>query len=336
MRRLWSSAVELLGRREPADGLALFRIAVGLCMLYSIGSMAAAGLDQVFWVDAADGGMLELRSGDHWLIRALGGPRAPVIGALVPLGLLLALLVTVGAGGRVVLLIAGQVYQAIVRSDPTIIGGYDLLIGNALWILFLAGATATLSVDARLRRGSWRPAVEIAAWPRYLLILQILAVYTTTGLSKLGVPWTPAGGFSALYWVFQEPTWRRFDMGWTAAAPAVLVLQVATALTWIWEISAIFLLLFYYYRATPARPGRLRALCVRRDLRLGFVAIGVALHLSILLTLNVGPFSWISVAYYLNLFHPDELRALARRRPLRAGGEDPAHMDSIPGGRDPR
>ena len=33
---------------------------------------------------------------------------------------------------------------------------------------------------------------------------------------------------------------------------------------------------------------------------------------------------------------PDELRALARRRPLRAGGEDPAHMDSIPGGRDPR
>lgn len=338
MRRLWAAAVALLSRREPAHGLALFRIAVGLCMLYSILSMAAAGLDRVLWVDVADGGMLHLGAGNHWLLRALGGPRAEVVGALVPAGALLAVMVTVGLGGRLTLLVAGQLYQAIIQTNPTINGGYDHLIGNALWLLFLAGATATLSLDARLGYGRWRREVAIAAWPRYLAIFQILTVYTTTGLSKLGVPWTPVGGFSALYWVYQEPTWRRFDMTWLAEAPAVVALQLATALTWIWEISAILLLLFYFYRATPARPGRLRALCQRRDLRLGFVAIGVAVHLGILLTLNVGPFSWISLAYYICLFQPDELRALAGRprpRPLQATPERP-HMDAIPAAADPR
>jgi len=316
--RLWRAFVALVDQREPAEGLALFRIAIGLVMIYSIASMVVAGLDRVFWVDAADGGMQAL-GGDHWLLTAIGGPTAAVIGALVPLGLVLGALVAVGAGGRLTLLAAAQVYAALVRANPTIIGGYDHLITNALWLLFLGGATATLSVDSRLRSGHWRrPGAMIAAWPRYLAVFQLLVVYTTTGLNKLGVPWTPVGDFSALYWVYQEPTWRRFDMSFSADPVPYFVLQVATAVTWFWEVSAVLLLLFFYYRTTRGRSGRLRALALRWDFRLAFVAVGVSLHVGILLTLNVGPFSWVSLAYYLCLFHPEELAAWGRRPVLAA------------------
>ncbi|MEZ4448212.1 MAG: hypothetical protein R3B09_01950 [Nannocystaceae bacterium] len=326
LRRRWAALVALCGRREPAHGLALFRIAVGLSMLYALISMAWSGLDQVFWVDTADGGMFDHRP-DHWLLAALGGRTAAVIGGLVPVGIGLAVCVTLGLGGRPVLLCAGQVYQALVRAGPLVTGGYDLLIGDALWLLLLAGASRSLSLDARIRRGTWAPAIDIAAWPRYLAIFQILTVYTTTGLHKQGPPWTPIGGFSALYWVFQEPTWRRFDLSFTASVYPLT--QIATAVTWLWEISALLLLVFYYYRETAERPGRIRAWMQRRDLRVAFVAIGVPLHLGILILLNVGPFSLISLAYYLCLWHPDEL-ARGGRRLLRVtpavdkGGAAPA------------
>ncbi len=317
MTRLWSAFVALTSRQEPALGLAIFRIAIGLVMLYSIASMVAAGLVDVLWIDAADGGMQQLR-GNHWLLHALGGPTAAVMRTLVPVGLLLSLLVAVGAGGRLTLLAAAQVYAAIVRANPTIIGGYDHLITNALWLLFLGGASLTLSVDSRLRCGRWqRSNATLAAWPRYLAVFQLLVVYTTTGLNKLGVPWTPFGDFSALYWVYQEPTWRRFDMGFSAEPIPYFLLQVATALTWFWEVTAILLLVFFYYRSTSERSGRIRALVLRRDLRLGFVAVGIVVHTGILLTLNVGPFSWVSLAYYLCFFHPNEVIAFGRK--LRLG-----------------
>ncbi len=329
MIRAWLAFVALVDRREPAEGLALFRIAVGLVMIYSIASMVVAGLDHVLWVDAADGGMQVLR-GDHWLLALLGGPTAAVLSLLVPAGLVLAALVVCGAGGRLTILAAAQVYAAIVRANPTIIGGYDHLITNALWLLFLGGASATLSIDARLRSGHWRrPQATVPAWPRYLAVFQLIAVYTTTGLNKLGVPWTPVGDFSALYWVYQEPTWRRFDMTWSAEPFPYFMLQVATAVTWVWEVSAVLLLLFFYFRATPERPGRLRALALRWDFRRGFVAIGVLLHVGILLTLNVGPFSWVSLAYYLCFFHPDELVAWGGRLGL-AARPSPSSLDSRP------
>jgi hypothetical protein len=37
-----------------------------------------------------------------------------------------------------------------------------------------------------------------------------------------------------------------------------------------------------------------------------FVVIGVMIHLGILLFLEVGPFSWITLSFYLCLYHPDE------------------------------
>jgi hypothetical protein len=63
-------------------------------------------------------------------------------------------------------------------------------------------------------------------------------------------------------------------------------------------------------------------LLLRWDLRKPFVLVGVGLHLGILLTLEVGPFSLVSLAYYLALFSPDDREAL--RVWWRARGATPA------------
>src|SRR5690606_29786998 len=228
LARPWAAWVQLLSIREPGTTLAWFRMAVGGVMLYSLLSMIAADLVEVMWVDAKHGGLITL-SARHWLVQLLGGRTVATAWTLVGGGLLLATLVGLGLGGRLTVLLALQVYYALTSASGVVTGGYDTMIVNALWLLFLARSTATLSLDCRLRTGRWVSDERVPAWPRYLVILQLVVVYTTTGLHKLSPVWTPGGDSSALYWVFQEPTWRRFDMTWTASVFPLT--QLATAVT---------------------------------------------------------------------------------------------------------
>ncbi|MCA9707359.1 MAG: HTTM domain-containing protein [Myxococcales bacterium] len=301
MRRLWSAWVALLSVREPATSLARFRIALGLVVLYSLLSMVAADLVEVMWVDFDHGGLQTLDA-RHWLVRALGGRTPTTAWTLVGAGLGLGALLVVGLGGRLTALGLLQVYYAINTAKGTLTGGYDTLITNALWLLVFAQSTATLSLDCRRRTGRWTSDEPVPAWPRYLLILQLLVVYGTTGLYKLSPVWTPGGDYSALYWVFQDPTWRRFDM--TLTASIYPLTQLATAVTWWWEVLTPLMLVVYWARHTAARGGRLRRALNRYDLRKPWAAIGIGLHLGILAMLNVGPFSWISMSYYLCLIPP--------------------------------
>ena len=73
---------------------------------------------------------------------------------------------------------------------------------------------------------------------------------------------------------------------------------------WWWEVLAPLLLVVYWARHTAARGGRVRRALNRFDLRIPWAAIGISLHLGILVLINVGPFSWISLAYYLCLVPP--------------------------------
>src|SRR5690606_34525291 len=110
----------------------------------------------------------------------------------------------------------------------------------------------------------------------------------------------------------------RFDMA--VVADLYWLTQIATAVTWHWEQLTPILLLFFYYRYTPERPGRLRRWLGRWDLRKPWAAIGAGLHLGILVLMNVGPFSLISVAYYVCLWRPDEWAALSERLQQRLAG----------------
>lgn len=301
MKRLWSAWVTLLSTRELGTSLARFRIAVGLVILYSLLSMIAAELVEVMWIDASYGGLQTL-STQHWLVGVLGGRTPQTAWILVGSGLVLGGLLVLGLGGRLTALCALQVYYGLTSAKSTLAGGYDTLITNALWILVFAESTATLSLDCRRRTGRWTSDRLVLAWPRYLLILQLLVVYGTTGLYKLSPVWTPGGDYSALYWVFAEPTWRRFDMAWTASVFPLT--QLATAVTWWWEVLSPLMLVVYWARYTADRGGRVRRALNRFDLRKPWALVGIGLHLGILVLLNVGPFSPISLSYYLCLIPP--------------------------------
>ncbi|HSN99634.1 MAG TPA: hypothetical protein VLS89_15170, partial [Candidatus Nanopelagicales bacterium] len=272
--RWWSSWVRLLDRREPGDAIALFRIAVGLVILASLVPLVVHDLVGDIWVDRRFGGYRALGSGPA-LVEWLGGPRPDVIWGLTYATISLAAALVLGLGGRLTAFLTLQGYIALHRLNHNASGSSDLLVTNALWLLLLARSTATLSLDCRIRTGRFRSDELISAFPRYLGVLQLVALYSTTGLQKVSVYWFPAGYWSALYYIFQQPSWQRFDMAW--AAKIYPITQFATATTWIWEVSAPLLLFIFYFRYTADRGGRLRRWMNRFDLRKPWMATGVML-----------------------------------------------------------
>jgi hypothetical protein len=311
MKGWWAAWVALLSRQEAGTTLALFRIATALVVLYSLMSIAAAGLVEVLWVDEAYGGYRSLPT-NRWVLRALGGANPSAIWALWSISFVGAVAMLAGLGGRgpIAALVLAYPPLATVNGDAS--GGYDLMIGTALFLLLLGRANATLSIDCRRSTGHWTSDELVMAWPRYIVVFQLVIIYTSTGLHKLSADWVPGGGQAALYWVFQDPTWNRYDIR-ELAATWYGVTQVATLVTWCWEVGTVAMLAVFYFRYTADRPGRVRAAFNRFDLRKPWALVGVGLHIGILILLEVGPFSWISLSYYLCLWSPDEIRSVLGR-----------------------
>ena len=310
MIRLWRSFLALLERREPATGLALMRVAAGLNILYILLPMLWTGVADALLVDVAHGGMRDLPD-PQWLVAWCGGTTPEGIHRLFALGLGAGAALTLGVGGRVVAFAALQAMIAIFSVNPGSGGGHDRLLTNALWLLVLASSTSTLSVDCWLRTRRFTSARLVAAWPRYLAVYQLVIMYCTTGVQKVGADWMPWGGWSAIYSALLLPNWRRFEMGWVGwVYPAT---QLATLSTWIFEVGAFVWLLALWYRDTRERPGRLRATFNRLDVRAIWALVGLGLHLNIWLFMEVGPFSPVTLSFYFCLWHHDEYAALVRR-----------------------
>ena len=306
MRKLWLRWVGRIAHTEPATPLALFRIAVGLVLLYTHLTMLWSG-SVVIWIHRDHGGIHPL-SAQQWLIGWLGGPSADTIHGLIAVGLVAAVTLIVGLFGRLSALVGLQVSLALFSLLPASGGGHDRLITNALWILLLAGSTTTLSLDARIRTGRWRTDTPVSAWPRYVLLFQLCLVYTVTGIHKLGSSWFPWGDYSAVYYAMLTPNWARYDVvsaDWIAWIYPLT--QVGTAVTWIWEVSFPMVLLWLWWRHTADRGGRLRAFARRVDLRVLYAVVGLVMHGSLFFLMELGPFSFITLSFYVAMWHHDEL-----------------------------
>lgn len=312
-RRWWIRWVELLDRRETGEILAVFRILAGLSLVATVADVVLAGAVDVIWIDAADGGYRHLGRTSSWLIDLLGGPSPEVVWMLVGVAILGGLFLAVGLGGRITALACAQAMLALSMINSHTKGSYDALLSNALWLLVLADSTATWSLDARLRTGRFCTDREVPAWPRYLAIVQIVVMYFFNAIQKVSASWTFAGGFSALYYILQQPTWQRFDHGW--AASVYPLTQVATAITWFFELFSPLLLLVLWFRATADRPGRIRRRFNRFDLRIPFAVTGFLLHAGIYALMDVGTFSFIVLSFYPCLFSPADLRRLTLAQP---------------------
>lgn len=310
---VYEAFLGLLDRKEPAVSLALFRAALGLCTLSLVGTAVLRGLVDVIWIDKRYGGYRSIDP-SHPLLDLAGGATPTVAWSCALLALLGGVLVFLGLFGRWSAFLTLMAVNFLIHLNGEVASGYDRLLANGLWLLVLSSSTTTLSLDCRLRTGSFTSAREVKAWPRYLAIFQIVVVYWIAGLNKVGAAWTPAGGFSAIYYILMQPDWQRFDMRFLAWIYPLT--QLGTALTWLWELSWPLVLLWFWARAPSSseRPaGRVRRALARFDLRLLYLCVGVVMHTLTWMTMEVGPFSFISMSFYLCLVKPEEwARVFAR------------------------
>ncbi len=165
---------------------------------------------------------------------------------------------------------ARRLLTASLLGPPAISGGSDLLLQTSLFTLGLSDCTRTLSLDARIRTGSFVSADLVPAWPRQLALWQLCVMYGATGMQKLvSTAWLPTDDFSALYQICRARIGQDFRRSMLDAQGAfVIPAAIATALTISWEIT--FPLVLF----------------VRR-LRVPFALVGLALHLGIWVTMEV-------------------------------------------------
>lgn len=308
----WTRFVGAASATSSATSFSLFRLGMGLAMWHALGPVVWRGLVPVLWFDRADGGLLPLGQGT-WVVSLLGGPHPAQVWTLVALALVSATGLVLGVGGRPIALLALWSSSGLTDDNPYAGGSYDMLMANGLWLLVLGGGDQTLSVTARLRTGRWWPRVEVWSAPRWLAAYQLILMYCATGFQKLSAYWVPGGESSALYYILQQTEWQRRPMEWVA--PLYPLTQLATTITWLWEVTAPVWLLALWYAATPERGGVLRTWFHRLGVRWIYLLTGLVMHGVIFATMDVGPFSFLSTVFYATLVLPDEWERWLRRAP---------------------
>lgn len=298
MRAAWARWVTICTEREQASSQALVRIALGAVVL--LDSLRALGSEatDVLRLAASDGGITPGRH-LHWLVELLGGHEPGVVHALGVAAVVAAAALTIGIGGRWSALVLLQVMLAIKSLSTATSGSYDLVIANGLWLLVLSSSTATLSVDCRIRTGSWTSRRLVYAFPRYLMVAQIVLIYTATGLGKRGTGWY--WPYDGLHYSLLRVGYPRFEMPWLGEV--ALLTRLGTAVTWYWE--TLFGVLGLWFVAWHGWIGDRAATWARRnDLRPVWLGVGVMLHVGIWATMDIGPFSGATLAFYLAFVEP--------------------------------
>lgn len=296
--RLWSRWVELCARQERAEVIALVRIGGALAALHHVGSVVASGALEQVW---ARGGVAKI--GSSWL-DLVGGPTLENVSLVANVFLVAATCLLFGLATRPAAIVAWLTCRVLVRLNGSAGGSSEELITHTLLLLAVARSGGALSIDARVFGERSTP-----AWPRWVMTLQLVLMYTTTAMQKVSSSWVPGGPADALWYIYQEPQWTRIDI---TRMPWIFPLtQVATLGTWLFELAAPVLLVAAWARETGRR--------WKVDLRAWFLLYGVALHIVVHATMSVGAFSIATLALYPSAWSPDDLarlRARLLRRPL--------------------
>ncbi|MGC6493238.1 MAG: hypothetical protein ACON5B_10415 [Myxococcota bacterium] len=313
MTQRWRRLVTGLQTRETGEAVALFRIAMAVTILLSWVPPMLDDVVGLMWLDEAHGGYRTLKG--PWLVQALGGPTPGVVRGLIAGSICSAALMGLGVGGpvlaRLISFFCLHATMAVVDINSHCGGAYDELISNGLWLLTLAGPSPTLSLRTWWRTGAWTSDETVPWWPRLLVMWQLVLMYWATGLQKVSTHWVPGGDLMALYYILQQPTWQWIDMAWVA--PYAALTQVGTAVSWWWEVTCpVWLWAWWSSRLETPRVGAAGWLA-RAHVRTVYALVGVSFHLLVLVTMNVGPFSMASLAYYAVVVHPREWRALGAR-----------------------
>lgn len=303
--------IELWNRREQATSLACVRIGVAAVLLVDLLAAWWLGALPSLWAPPPSGfawGAL----GDHVpvLVRWFGSGQSVAVAAWL-LAVVAAVAVLFGFCFRATswLLVFAMLELEGLTPDGD---GIDSILRIVLPLLALSDAHAVLSIDAWWKRRRGKPVdAQVLAWPRYLIVVQLLWVYFSAAHHRGKASWGFSGSFSALGDVLGDPHFTRFAPG--AFAPLYPLLQLAGLLTMLFEFSSPLFLVFSYYQRRPTRGGALGSWVRRLHLRDAWLILGVGLHLGIALTMELGIFPFGILALYPALLHPEEVDALLSR-----------------------
>lgn len=285
--------------RIPPHIYALLRIGFGL-----LGCASLLGRSDLsaFWaldglVTADDGGMgVKAFLSGHGLGNAAG--YGIYFASLASFG---SMAVGFRSGTAVALALASSLVQ--LSWNYLSLSGAHSVVQVVLFCLVWADCGAVWSVDAWLERRTHSSfpdqhddAPSAPAAPLRMIRFQIALIYLNSGLWKLfNTHWRDG---SAVHYVLNNNVFERFPNLLTVRTEALAT--AATYATLLWELAFAFMILY--------RPTRRIAL-----------AAGVALHLCMLATLEVGLFHFVMLAGYAAFLDPLTVpslpaRFLARRR----------------------
>jgi hypothetical protein len=288
MRRAVESWERFWFESEETSTLALVRIAFGLVVIAWVVTLAADARDFFGPHGLLPSGAYDGRPGAAWT--ALGLSDSPVAVTVVMTVLFLAACcLTVGQWTRVAAVLVFVGLVSLERRNPFVFNSGDGLLRIIAFCMMFAPAGAALSLD-RLRSAhhSFWEFPRRAPWALRLMQIQLSVVYLASVWAKLrGASWN--NGTAVSYAVRLEDI-ARFDV------PSFLARS---------EIAAN--LMTYGVLAAEAS---IAFLVWNRRLRPWALGIGIALHLSIDLTIRVGFFSWGMLVLYLAFVSPERARAL--------------------------
>lgn len=303
MKRLWRSWVELWDREESPAALAIVRILVGVCLVADLLDLASLGIVGPMFSAAPDGYAMPETDLARTLVEHGLGPTVWLV------ALIAAFCVAFGFATRVACVLQILASAQLAHICPDSDRGIQMILRIVLAILALSQCHARWSVDAWLWKKLGRPFPErVPAWPRYLLLLQLLWIYFSAGIHKSGPEWGPSGGFLAVANSIADPHFGRFDPGWLEAA--LPLTRIATAATLAFEVTAPLYLVWLYCAETADRPGRLRRWINKLRIRWIWIGLGAGFHLGLVITMPIGIFPWGMLALYPVLLRPKELSYL--------------------------
>lgn len=309
LQRLWLGWVGLWEGVEHPRSIALVRIALGLVILWDFLEIARLDLVIALFADQAAGGLSDAGTRAHppWVVAWFGASEltARALHATITVA---AASFVLGLFTRTSALVALVAWAQFAEVLPAADRGIDTLCRDVLIVFVFARSGGWLSLDAVWRTGSpWGDGTPVPAWPRRLMILQLVAMYFLAGVQKTGIHWYPMGHFAALYFILQDPAIAKHDFRWLAHPPWFQLTQLGSAVTVMFQDSYPIVLLIRWCKSTADRGGRLRDLVVRNGwIEWGWIGIGAVFHVGLALSCELGIFPYAMLALYPAWVHPDD------------------------------
>jgi hypothetical protein len=304
--------VDFCSEREHGRSFALVRIALGVVLTAALFLMLLSGPIDPLFVSVADGGLARAR---HLHPLLPDSPTPGLIHAMFAAALLSSITLTAGLfgriGGRLNAFVLLQLLLALSSVTSGVNGAYDALFHNALWLLVLGDGSATLSIACLRRTGSWTSDLSVPAFARSLAVFQLVLLYSGAGIAKHSQGWFFP--YEALYYSLRRVTYARLEAPWLG--DVFFFTQIGTAVSWWFECT--FWVVGVWFLARRGLLGERAKRWTRFDLRLPYVAAGLGMHFMIFVTMDVGPFSAVTLVYYFALLESDDRlpRFLRRRSP---------------------